>query len=40
VCRKNKKASEFAADGKSPRCKECKNKSEKKKKAGQDYFGI
>lgn len=40
VCRKDKKLSEFVFNGKSPRCKECKNKNDKKKKPGQDYFGI
>ena len=41
VCGKQKKISKFAAGGQSPRCIDCKTKSDaKKKKPGQEYFGI
>lgn len=40
ICSKEKDIKNFALNGKSPRCLECKKKSESKRKPNQEYFGI
>ena len=40
VCNKEKELKQFAMNGKSPRCIECKNKSNSKRKPNDEHFGI
>lgn len=40
ICTKEKDIKDFVSGGKSPRCLECKKKSDSKKKPNEEYFGI